>query len=299
MNDVELVIGELSDGIPFDVDMSASYDEAEPFLEEFGAYNVEFIYSYDNFVLENFYLNGIKTDKGDIMTAAPEDDSKNFGISVDGISENGIAVSRKKANELMLSLGDTVGYSLYVNGHETLFTVESIIEHFENAPDILIKREGIEQVLRDNQFSDSCNLSFCIADYDTCRRLIYKAADSGYSASSNLYDMIYQQVNTIYITFSGLITMSIVLAAAMVMVFVSFFMIILVKRKALIALLIHSGMRLRRIVFFYWLIIESDHILISLISIPVSMKMIKWIKGEYTSTFELQCSDAYLDVNSI
>lgn len=298
LNDVKKIITENTEGSYFEVDTSVDFEELVPFHESYDIYNAKFRYSYNSYVLSGS-CNGVPVSKGDVLTEFPVDDDINYGISSDELDENTIAISSKLANELGVTVGDEITYTIFSYGKETKFTISAIMSGYENVPDYLLNYGGMNRLLSNNSLSDKCIITFCVDDYETCRSIIDDFYKKGYSANSSLYDYIYDRVNVIYTTFSGLIAMSVVIGIAIVFVFVSFFMIILIKRKNFITLLIHSGMWLRKIVVLYWMVIETIHIIVSLLSIPFSFWMIKWISKEFYSTFEIDYSNIYVDMYSV
>ena len=296
LNDVERIIDDYSKGSNFVIDTSAPYEEVEALIGTDDIYNIKFNFAYESFITTSGTINDESVSNGRIIIQKSIDEKEKYGVDADAIDENKIAISSVLAYKLGVSVGDKIKFTIFPNGKATDFEVSVIIERSENSPDYLLNYGGMSRLLINNGLSDSYNITFFSNEYESCRSVIETLKENGYSATSSLYDSIYENTHIIYLTFSGLIAMSAVLGIAVVFIFVSFFMIILTKRKNFIALLIHSGMRLKRIVFLYWLIIESIHIIISLASLPFSIFMIKWISNEYYSTFEIKYSNIHLDI---
>ena len=298
--DADKVIKENTQGISYSIKVTNPNEELASCFNDYDFHNISYSFINENRIFTNPLINGkavAESFMGDSVVFNLPEDSKSFTMSINDIKNDYIFLSKSTAHKLNMSVGDEILFQIQNGNIQSKCIIGGFYEPTENAHDFLITPECERRILKENSLSEKYYALMHVDTYDECGSVINKFSKKGYKATSTLYTFIYKEVNNIYVMCNGIISMSIVLCVGLVVIFVSFFNVIFIKRDRFISLLIRQGMSKKRIIQLYWMIIESIHILISIISIPIISNITKWISSEYFKAFDI--ANESINFNSI
>lgn len=290
LTDADNVIKENTQGISYSIKVTNPDEELASYFNDYDFHNISCCFINENRIFTNPLINGkavAESFMGDSVVFNLPEDSKRFTMSINDIKNDCVFLSESTAHKLNMSVGDEILFQIQNGNIQSKCIIGGFYEPTENAHDFLITPECERRILKENSLSEKYYALMHVDTYDECGSVINKFSKKGYKATSTLYTFIYKEVNNIYVMCNGIISMSIVLCVGLVVIFVSFFNVIFIKRDRFISLLIRQGMSKKRIIQLYWMIIKSIHIIISIISIPIISNITKWISSEYFKAFDI------------
>ncbi len=302
LDDIDKTIKDNTKGIDFEVKISDPDSNLIKYLVKNGCHDISYLYLQESNVISSSVINdSFKEEhlKGKVFCKYPKSKSINYDIDENEICDDCIILSDKIADCLKVIKGDSIYFSTEQGTEKTNCIVGGIFSDSEGRADFIITPECEQRILHENSLSELYFINCKIDEYNSCEALIHELDRAGYNGTSYLYSYIHEQVDSIFVMSKGLIAMSIILGIALTAIFLSFFTVIIVRRRGFISLLIHHGMRLKRIVMLYWLILESMHLFIAVVSIPASFKLCKWISREYSLTFNMKIMSININIQCV
>ena len=289
LDDINTTINNSTRGIDFEVKISNPDNDIKKYIENNYGHDISYFYLQESNVTSSPVINNSLKEEhleGVILCEASKDNSVNYDIDEKELPDDCIILSDKTAKKLKLTTGDSAYFTIEQGTQKTECLVGGIFRASEARADFMLTPRCEQRILHENSLSE---LYFVIHQLDR----------HGYNSSSGLYNFIHEQIDSVYTMSKGLIAMSVVLEIALTAIFLSFFTVIIVRRNSFISLLIHHGMLLKRIVFLYWLILETMHLFITAISVPAAYKLCKWLNSEYSRTFDMELLSGDIDITSV
>lgn len=299
LDDIDKTIKDNTKGIAFEIKISNPDDRLKKYLTKNNCQDISYVYLQENNIISAPIINDYSKNgslKGKIFCESPKNIRINYDIGEADIPDDCIILSDQIANYLKVSIGDNIYFSMEQGTVKTECIVGGIFSYSNGGTDFILTHECEQRILHENSLSELYFVNCKVNEYSDCYSLMHELKRVGYNSSSALYSYIHEQVDSIYVMSRGLLSMSIILGIALTAIFFSFFTVIIIRRNSFISLLIHHGMRLKQIVFLYWLILETMHLFIAVISIPVALKLCKWISTEYSLTFNIDCQAISIDI---
>lgn len=298
LDDIDKTIKDNTKGIDFEIKISDPDSKLKKYLVKNDCQDILYVYLQENNIISAPTINDYSRNnslRGRIFCKSPKNISINYNIDETDIPDDCIMFSDQIADYLKVSTGDHIYFSTEQGTVKTECIVGGIFSYSDGRTDYILTPECEQRILHENSLSELYFVTCKTNEYNDCYSLMHELERAGYNSSSALYSYIHEQVDSIYVMSRGLLSMSIILIIALIAIFFSFFTVIIIRRNSFISLLIHHGMRLKRIVFLYWLILETMHLFIAIISFPVALKLCKWISTEYSLTFNIEFRSISID----